>query len=86
MARKPKPTFAPDPSWPSLDAAHADGLCLEGCCEDDDRRCVDCYMGGCPGQGEDCPCNYACHDSDGDTQPMERAAKVAVLRADGVRR
>ena len=68
-----------------LGAADDDGFCLEGCCDDDDTRCVGCVMDGCHGPegGEDCPCNYACHDSDAETQPMERAAKVAVLRADG---
>lgn len=59
--------------------------------DDDNAPCMDCELSGCPGEGEDCPCNYACHEGEGegegdDTQPMAVAAKVAVLRADGVRR
>ena len=56
--------------------------------DDDSGPCFDCLLIGCPGDGEECPCNFACHEGDdeGDTQPMAVAAKVAVLRADGVRR
>ena len=45
-----------------LGAADTDGVCMEGCDNTDDDRCVDCYMSACNNSGEECPCNYACHD------------------------
>lgn len=64
--------------------ADADGYCLERCGDDGDTRCVDCVLSECHGPegGEDCPCNYECHDIDDargvPTLPMIPAVKAAV--------
>lgn len=38
----------------------SDGNCAERC---DDDRCTDCELSDCDGTGEECSCNFECHDA-----------------------